>query len=57
MHVQGVVAEQPGLYFVGLNFLYSKSSDTISGVGRDARRIAMLIASREPVRRPKDLVA
>jgi len=39
-HDCGVVAEQPGLYFVGLPFLYAMSSAMIQGVGRDAKRIA-----------------
>lgn len=39
-HDRGIVADQPGLYFVGLHFLYSLSSTMIHGVGRDARRIA-----------------
>ena len=45
MHERGVVAAEPGLYFVGLRFLYSKSSEQIHGVGRDAERIADLIAA------------
>jgi len=40
------VAEAPGLYFVGLHFLYSLSSEMIRGVGRDADRIAGLVAVR-----------
>jgi putative flavoprotein involved in K+ transport len=35
----GGVASEPGLYFVGLHFLYSMSSTMIHGVGRDAGRI------------------
>jgi len=38
-HDAGVVPSHPGLYFVGLNFLYSASSSMIHGVGRDAERI------------------
>lgn len=45
-HDGGVVDAEPGLYFVGLRFLYSKSSEQIHGVGRDAERIANLIAAR-----------
>jgi putative flavoprotein involved in K+ transport len=45
-HDRGVVDSQPGLYFVGLKFLYSKSSEQIHGVGRDAARIADKIAAR-----------
>jgi putative flavoprotein involved in K+ transport len=39
-HDAGVVRESPGLYFVGLHFLYAMSSTMIHGVGRDAARIA-----------------
>jgi len=46
MHERGVVQSEPGLYFVGLAFLYSVSSVMIHGVGRDADRIAGAIASR-----------
>jgi len=45
-HDRGVVDSEPGLYFVGLKFLYSKSSEQIHGVGRDAARIANMIAAR-----------
>ncbi len=36
----GVVESSPGLYFVGLPFLYSFASMLIGGVGRDAGRVA-----------------
>ena len=49
-HDRGVVESQPGLYFVGLKFLYSKSSEQIHGVGRDAARIADLIVARHEKR-------
>jgi putative flavoprotein involved in K+ transport len=42
------VASMPGLYFVGLDFLYSFTSENVGGVGRDARHIAKHIASRAP---------
>jgi len=45
-HERGVVASQPGLYFVGLHFLYAFSSTMIHGVGRDAERIANHTAAR-----------
>jgi putative flavoprotein involved in K+ transport len=45
-HDGGVVTSQPGLYFVGLNFLYSFSSTMIHGVGRDANRIVKVLAKR-----------
>lgn len=46
-HVRGVVPGQPGLYFVGLHFLYAMSSAMIHGVGRDAGYIAGQVAARE----------
>lgn len=45
-HKAGILAQEPGLYFVGLHFLYALSSTMIHGVGRDARRIAKDIAMR-----------
>jgi putative flavoprotein involved in K+ transport len=36
----------PGLYFVGLHFLYSMTSATLTGVGRDAERVVKAIAAR-----------
>jgi putative flavoprotein involved in K+ transport len=45
-HVRGVVESEPGLYFVGLVFLYSYSSDVLPSRGRDAEYIARHIASR-----------
>jgi putative flavoprotein involved in K+ transport len=45
-HERGVVASEPGLYFVGLRFLYGMTSDTVNGVGRDAEWIARAIAAR-----------
>jgi putative flavoprotein involved in K+ transport len=38
------VASKPGLYFVGLDFLYSFVSENVGGVGRDARHVARHIA-------------
>ncbi len=51
MHERGVVASEPGLYFVGLHFLYALSSTMIHGVGRDAEHIAKTIAARMRVPR------
>jgi putative flavoprotein involved in K+ transport len=45
-HDRGVVTNEPGLYFVGLHFLYALSSVMIHGVGRDAARIAGAVAAR-----------
>jgi putative flavoprotein involved in K+ transport len=46
VHERGIVASHPGLYFVGLHFLYAFSSTMIHGVGRDAERIATHLAAR-----------
>jgi len=40
LHERGIVPSEPGLYFVGLHFLYAVSSAMVQGVGRDAKRIA-----------------
>jgi putative flavoprotein involved in K+ transport len=45
-HRGGLVEAEPGLFFLGLKFLYSVSSEQIHGVGRDAARIAEAIAAR-----------
>jgi putative flavoprotein involved in K+ transport len=46
-HYRGIVGKLPGLYFVGLHFLYAFSSTMIHGVGRDAKYIVDHIASRQ----------
>ncbi|HXA42106.1 MAG TPA: NAD(P)-binding domain-containing protein [Candidatus Solibacter sp.] len=47
MHHAGIVGNVPGLYFVGLQFLYAMTSATVTGVGRDARRVVKhLVATR-----------
>jgi putative flavoprotein involved in K+ transport len=43
---RGVVPSAPGLYFIGLPFLYAFSSMIIAGVGRDAAWIASRVADR-----------
>ena len=43
---RGAVEHAPGLYFVGLPFLYSFASMLVGGVGRDAGRVADHIAAR-----------
>jgi putative flavoprotein involved in K+ transport len=45
-HEAGVVPSAPGLFFVGLHFLYSMSSSMIHGVSRDAERIVGQLARR-----------
>lgn len=49
-HYRGVVDETPGLYFVGLHFLYAMSSTMIHGVGRDAQYIAERVAEHSRAR-------
>jgi hypothetical protein len=44
IHDRGIVASCPGLYSVGLLFLYSLSSVLVGGVGRDAGHIVEHIA-------------
>jgi putative flavoprotein involved in K+ transport len=44
---RGMAIGEPGLYFVGLHFLYAFSSTMIHGVGRDAERVASTIAARQ----------
>jgi putative flavoprotein involved in K+ transport len=48
LHENGIVTKMPGMYFVGLHFLYSMTSATLLGVGRDAERVVKFIASRKP---------
>ena len=55
VHDRGVVESEPGLYFVGLYFLYALASSLIGGVGRDAEHIAKHIASRRQNGRPAGL--
>ncbi|HEU5086573.1 MAG TPA: NAD(P)-binding domain-containing protein, partial [Roseiflexaceae bacterium] len=46
IHERGVVASQPGLYFVGLFFQSAAASSLVGGVSRDAAYIAGRIAAR-----------
>jgi putative flavoprotein involved in K+ transport len=45
VHDRGIVGSEPGLYFVGLVFLYALASSLVGGVARDAEHIAEHIAS------------
>jgi putative flavoprotein involved in K+ transport len=45
LHERGVIASEPGLYFVGLFFQSAATSSLIGGVGRDAAYIAHQIAA------------
>jgi putative flavoprotein involved in K+ transport len=53
VHDRGIVRSEPGLYFVGLVFLYALASSLVGGVGRDAEHIARHIASHAPNDRPR----
>ena len=46
LHQGGIVESEPGLYFVGLTFLYAMSSSMIHGISRDADRIVKVISVR-----------
>ncbi len=43
-HQRGAVLDHPGLYVIGLPFLFRMASSLVGGVGSDARHIAHLIA-------------
>jgi putative flavoprotein involved in K+ transport len=45
-HESGIVSTQPGLYFVGLHFEYAATSDTVTGMQRDAHRVAKHLLAR-----------
>jgi putative flavoprotein involved in K+ transport len=46
VHLRGVVTGAPGLYVVGLPFLYSAASALLGGVGRDAAYVVGQIVAR-----------
>jgi putative flavoprotein involved in K+ transport len=47
LHERGVVESVPGLYFAGLIFQYSLTSDVLPNGGRDAEYVARHIAARQ----------
>ncbi len=47
LHDRGVVASEPGLYFVGLTFQFAATSETIPGVGRDAAHVVKRLLARD----------
>ena len=47
LHERGVVDAVPGLYFAGLIFQYSLTSDVLPNGGRDAEYVACQIVARE----------
>jgi len=54
-HDAGVARDVPGLYFIGLMFLYAGSSAMVHGVSRDAARIADVITLRTRTAKRRDL--
>jgi len=50
---RGIAAKEPGLYFVGLHFLYALSSTMIHGVARDAEHVAGAIRARAGAAAPR----
>jgi putative flavoprotein involved in K+ transport len=60
VQTRGVVASEPGLYFVRLPFLYAFSSTTIQGIARDAKHVAEAVIRRRSASRdarPKRMIA
>lgn len=61
VHERGCVGAAPGLYFVGLHFLFAHSSASLVGIGRDAKHVARAVqararaAERDTERRPAEL--
>ena len=53
MHDRGIVAKEPGLYFVGLHFLFAMSSTMIHGAARDSEYVAKAIIARSRAKAPK----
>jgi putative flavoprotein involved in K+ transport len=47
LHERGVVTSEPGLYFVGLTFLFAAPSSMVHGVGRDAEFVVKAIQKRQ----------
>jgi putative flavoprotein involved in K+ transport len=55
VHKRGVADRVPGLYFVGLHFLFAMTSATVTGVGRDADYVVKAINARTTPQRSADL--
>jgi putative flavoprotein involved in K+ transport len=55
VHDRGIVGSEPGLYFVGLFFLYALTSSLVGGAGRDAEHIVRHLASSRQNGRPAGL--
>lgn len=54
-HERGVVASEPGLYFVGLPFQFGANSALVDGVGRDADFVAARIAAARTQTKPVEV--
>jgi putative flavoprotein involved in K+ transport len=55
MHERGVVTTEPGLYFVGLPFQFSKGSELLPGIPRDAAYVVRrLVRRRENATRGRE---
>lgn len=52
---RGIVESQPGLYFLGLLFLYTLSSALVGGVGRDAEHVVAHLVGRAQNRNERSL--
>ncbi|WP_266081556.1 flavin-containing monooxygenase [Haladaptatus caseinilyticus] len=52
VHLRGVVPDEPGLYFVGLFFLYAMTSGLFTGLGRDAEYVVDHLTSRTRQQHP-----
>ena len=55
-HYRGVIADAPGLYFVGLRFQYTLTSGLIGGVGTDAAYVVEHL-DRQSATHPAQLAA
>jgi putative flavoprotein involved in K+ transport len=55
VHVRGVVPDEPGLYFVGLFFLYAMTSGLFTGVGRDAEYVVDRLTSTARQQPPRPI--
>jgi putative flavoprotein involved in K+ transport len=53
VHSRGIVEKVPGLYFVGLLYIYAMSSGFLLGVGRDAGYVVGHIAERSKQAAPR----
>jgi len=53
----GMAVNEPGLYFVGLPFIYAFSSTMIHGIARDAERVARVIERRIAAAAPVEFEA